>query len=142
MSEVNDIRSINHPTSEWPLASDRSPGDKFLADNGKEYLKLTYSTRMKVQFTKECTIMTDFAKIAHNVSTHKRKEIVERVTQLDIVVTNEVARLLSQEDERELLQLTLRWKLRSWPTWSATDMTPDKVVDYIKKETNQFFHCG
>ncbi|GJV79854.1 60S ribosomal protein L32-1-like protein, partial [Tanacetum coccineum] len=111
-------------------------GDKFSTDSGKEYLELTYSARMK------CAIMTDCAKIAHNVSTNKRKEIVEHVAQLDTVVTNELARLRSQEDERELLQLTLRWKLCSWPTWSATDMTLDKVVDYIKKETDQFFHCS
>ncbi|GJT19407.1 60S ribosomal protein L32-1 [Tanacetum coccineum] len=95
-----------------------------------------------VSHRRQYAIITDCAEIAHNVLTHKRKEIVERVAQLDIVVTNELARLRSQEDEHELLQLTLRWKLRSWPTWSATDMTPDKVVDYIKKETNQFFHCG
>ncbi|GJZ10614.1 60S ribosomal protein L32-1 [Tanacetum coccineum] len=88
--------------------------DKFSADSGKEYLELTYFARMKVQFTRECAIITDCAEIAHNVLTHKKKEIVERVTQLDIVVTNELAR-------HELLQLTLRWKLRFWPTWSATD---------------------
>ncbi|KAK7301776.1 hypothetical protein RJT34_12651 [Clitoria ternatea] len=37
--------------------------------------------------------------IAHNVSIRKRKEIVERVSQLDVFVTNKTAKLHSQEDE-------------------------------------------
>ena len=39
------------------------------------------------------------AEIAHNISTRKRKEIVERAAELDVVVTNKLARLRSQEDE-------------------------------------------
>ncbi|CAA2992795.1 60S ribosomal L32-1 [Olea europaea subsp. europaea] len=42
---------------------------------------------------------TYYAEIAHNVSTKKRKEIVECAAQLEDFVTNKLDRLSSQEDE-------------------------------------------
>uniref|UniRef100_A0A0A0KXQ5 Uncharacterized protein n=1 Tax=Cucumis sativus TaxID=3659 RepID=A0A0A0KXQ5_CUCSA len=39
------------------------------------------------------------AEIAHDVSIENGKEILERAAQLDVVVTNKLARLYSQDDE-------------------------------------------
>ncbi|GKB01422.1 60S ribosomal protein L32-1 [Tanacetum coccineum] len=64
-----------------------------------EIITLLFQSEKKNAPLSELTTITYCAEIAHNVSTHKRKEIVERVAQLDIVVTNELATLRSQEDE-------------------------------------------
>ncbi|KAI9177256.1 hypothetical protein LWI28_012941 [Acer negundo] len=60
---------------------------KFVVHNVKELELLMMHNR------------TYCAEIAHNVSTRKRKEIVEHAAQLDVVVTNRLSRLRSQEDE-------------------------------------------
>ncbi|GJZ20844.1 zinc finger, CCHC-type containing protein, partial [Tanacetum coccineum] len=65
----------------------------------KEQKNLLFVYEKEMKFNPCRTTITYCAEIAHNVSTNKRKEILECVAQFDIVVTNKLATLHSQEDE-------------------------------------------
>lgn len=63
------------------------------------FLPACFNVFQKIYLLCDCYFRTYCAEIAHNISTKKRKEIVERAAQLDVVVTNKLAKLRSQEDE-------------------------------------------
>ncbi|KAL7247020.1 hypothetical protein ACSBR2_002018 [Camellia fascicularis] len=99
------VKKFNRPQSDWKIS---------VKQNWRRPKGIDSCVRRKF---KGCTLMPNIGygsdkktrhflpngtycvEIAHNVSTQKRKEVVERAAQLDVAVTNRLARLRSQEDE-------------------------------------------
>lgn len=112
MAQTRRLVTIS-PTNSRNLLSTMSRSWKFLwcTTGWKHFLWSTFWIlhglwfRMLLTLFIRCNFRTYCAEIAHNISTRKRKEIVERAAQLDVVVTNKLARLRSQEDEWALERL-------------------------------------
>jgi large subunit ribosomal protein L32e len=49
--------------------------------------------------SRRARVLAVCAQVAHNVSASKRRDIVERATQLNIALTNRHAKVTSREDE-------------------------------------------
>lgn len=56
-------------------------------------------TQHATLMSRRARVLAVCAQVAHNVSASKRRDIVERATQLNIALTNRHAKVTSREDE-------------------------------------------